>query len=165
MADLLKVGADKVTLNTAATNNPRIIQEISDTYGSQATVLALECKYDSLTNTWEPLTDNGRNHTGLEAVSWAETGQRLGAGEILLTSVDQDGTKLGCDLSLFEKITSNVDIPVIGSSGVGNETHAIEALNSGISAIAIGHSFHSDTLQISSLRNKIKNKGIPVRSI
>jgi cyclase len=161
--ELLAVGADKVAINTAATQDPEILQAISDTYGSQATVLSIEAKRLPSGN-WEAMTDNGRNHSGLDVIRWAARGQELGAGEILLTSIDQDGTGRGMDLELAAKVSSEVDIPVIVSGGVGNVAHVIEALrNPDVSAVAIAMALHRSLLTIDAIRAACEQARIPVR--
>ena len=161
--DLLAVGADKVAINTAATADPDILRAISDTYGSQATVLSIEAK--RLPNGgWEAMTDNGRNHSGRDVVAWAVEGQRLGAGELLITSIDQDGTGRGMDRELISKVAREVDIPVIASGGVATPSHVIEVLNNpDVSAVSIAHALHRDRLTIGDLRDACREAGIPVR--
>ncbi len=161
---LLKAGADKVTLNTAAIKNPEIIKSISCAFGSQATVVAIECKKDSSSQNWEPLTDNGRNNTNLNAISWAIKAEEMGAGEILLTSIDQDGTKLGCDIDLFKEISSKVNIPVIGSGGVGTLSDVENILKSKcVDAIAIASALHFNNLSLKSIRKVFNKLGYETR--
>jgi cyclase len=160
---LLDVGADKVAVNTAATKRPAILQEISDTYGSQAMVLSIEAKRLPQGG-WEAMTDNGRNHTGLDVVRWAVRGAELGAGEILITSIDRDGTMKGMDTELIEAVTREVDIPVIASGGAAGGTHATEAVRSGATAVAFAKALHSDSIDFGQLRQELKQVGIPVRT-
>lgn len=161
--DLLDVGADKVAINTAATQNPHLLREVSDTYGSQATVLSIEAK--SLPQGgWEAMTDNGRNNTGLDVVEWAVKGESLGAGEILLSSIDQDGTSKGMDLALIEAVSSEVDIPVIAAGGVANADHVVDAVHRGASAIGIAKALHTDELTFPTIRNELKTADINVRA-
>jgi cyclase len=162
--EMLAVGADKVAINTAATQDPKIISAIADTYGSQATVLSIEAK--RLRNGgWEAMTENGRNHSGRDAVAWAVEGQKLGAGELLVTSVDQDGTGRGMDVELISAIASEVDIPVIASGGVGHVAHVVEALkNPEVSAVAIARSLHLDQLRFSDIRDACRQSSIPTRA-
>lgn len=160
---MLAVGADKVAVNTAATIDPDILRAISDTYGSQATVLSIEAK--KLPNGgWEAMTDNGRNHSGRDVVAWAVEGQKLGAGELLVTSIDQDGTGRGMDKDLIAAIARETDIPVIASGGVATVRHAVEVLeNPDVSAVSIAKALHSDKLTIADLRAGCREAGVPVR--
>lgn len=161
---LLKAGADKITLNTAAVRNPSIIEEISSTYGSQATVVAIEAKQNTDLNSWEPLTDNGRNHTNLDVIEWSKKAESLGAGELLITSIDRDGTRNGCDSKLLQEVSSAVKIPVIGSGGVGSINDAFEIFSeTNIDALAIGTSLHYGDFTIQELKTYLKNKDINTR--
>jgi cyclase len=139
--DLLRAGADKVAINTAAIDNPDLIEEIAKEFGSQCMVLSIEAKEIGL-NEWSPLTESGREKTGLDACEWAKRGQELGAGEILLTSIDREGTSRGFDLLLIERIAKSVDIPVISSGGFGSLHDYKSAISAGASAIAIADAFH-----------------------
>lgn len=162
--ELLSVGADKVAINTAATARPEIIREISDTYGSQATVLSIEAK--SLSGGgWEAMTDNGRNHTERDVVSWAEEAASLGAGEILLTSIDRDGTEKGMDLDLIEAVCQVVDVPVIASGGACDAASVKAAVDRGASAVALAKPLHSDKLSLTQLREELRAAGVKVRSL
>lgn len=162
--ELMAVGADKLAVNTAATRNPRLLSELSDKYGSQAVVLNLESK--ALPGGgWTVMTDNGRNHTGLDAVKWAVEAASYGVGEILVSSIDQDGTRKGMDLDLIRAISKEVDIPVIASGGCASCEHAQEAIEYGSDAIAIGAALHSDQLSLIKLRGCLGEKGYRVRSI
>lgn len=163
--ELLSVGADKVAVNTAATQNPDILRAISDTYGSQATVLSIEAKRLAGRN-WEAMTDNGRNHSGRDAVAWAVEGQKLGAGELLVTSIDQDGTGRGMDLDLIAAIAREVDIPVIASGGVGTPAHVVDALkNPDVSAVAIARDLHNGRAVIGDYRQACLAAAIPTRNM
>jgi len=163
--ELLAVGADKVAINTAATADPDVIRAISDRYGSQATVLSIEAKNTS-SGGWEAMTDNGRNHTGRDAVAWAVEGQGLGAGELLVTSIDQDGTGRGMDQELIGCIAREVDIPVIASGGIGKPSHATEVLaNPDVSAVAVAKALHYDEMTIADLRHACRKAGIAVRDV
>jgi cyclase len=162
---LLAVGADKVAINTAATQDPDILAAISDTYGSQATVLSIEAK-KLPTGGWEAMTDNGRNHSGLDVVAWAAKAQGLGAGEILLTSIDQDGTGRGMDLELIRQVTAAVDIPVIACGGVGTVAHAVDILRSpDVSAVAMANALHKNALSIADVRAACRMAEIGVRDV
>lgn len=159
---LLDVGADKVAVNTAATKRPEILQEISDTYGSQAMVLSIEAKHLPQGG-WEAMTDNGRNHTGLDVVAWAVEGAKRGAGEILITSIDRDGTMKGMDLALIEAVAREVDIPVIASGGASGSRHVAEAVAAGATAVSLAKALHTDTTDFGALRRDLDDAGIPTR--
>lgn len=162
--DLLAVGADKVAINTAATIDPDILRAISDTYGSQATVLSIEAKRQPAGG-WEAMTDNGRNRSGRDVVKWAVEGQRLGAGELLITSIDQDGTGRVMDENLIATAAREVDIPVIASGGVGTVGHVINVLqNPDVSAVAVAKTLHMNQLSIQDLKESCVAAGVPVRS-
>ena len=159
---LMAVGADKLAINTAATKNPQLLSELSDKYGSQAVVLNLECK--SLPDgRWTVMTDNGRNHTGRDAVIWAIEAASLGVGEILISSIDRDGSKRGMDLELIKTISKEVDIPVIASGGCASFDHARSAFDSGADAIAIGAALHSDQLSLVGLRGELREHSYILR--
>ena len=160
---LLDVGADKVAVNTAATKDPDIIREISDTYGSQAMVVSIEAKSQPQGG-WEAMTDNGRNHTGRDVVKWAVEAAKLGAGEILITSIDKDGTMKGMDIDLICAVASEVDIPVIASGGVASSAHVSEAVAAGATAVSLAKAVHTDHLSFSGLREDLAAKGMQVRS-
>jgi cyclase len=162
---LLAVGADKVAINTAATRDPELLRRISDTYGSQATVLSIEAKRLPQGG-WEAMTDNGRNHTELDPVRWAAEAQRLGAGEILVTSIDRDGTEKGMDIELVKAITREVDIPVIAAGGVGRPEHVIDALTEGgAGAVAMAKALHYGKVALPDLRDRLAAEGISVRQL
>jgi cyclase len=161
--DLLAVGADKVAINTAATADPDILRAISDTYGSQATVLSIEAQKKP-SGGWEAMTDNGRNHSGRDVVKWAAEGQALGAGEILITSIDQDGTGRGMDGDLIAQVAREVDIPVIASGGVSKPAHVTDVLlNPHVSAVAMARALHLDAMTIGDVRRACRQAGIAVR--
>lgn len=163
--EMLSVGADKVAVNTAATQDPDILRAISDTYGSQATVLSIEAK-KLATGGWEAMTDNGRNHCGRDAVAWAVEGQKLGAGELLVTSIDQDGTGRGMDTALISAIAREVDIPVIASGGVGNPRHVVDVLkNPDVSAVAVARDLHLGKHTLADFRNACLDAGIETRRV
>lgn len=160
---LLDVGADKVAVNTAATKRPDILQEIADMYGSQAMVLSIEAKA-SPQGGWEAMTDNGRNHTGRDVVAWAVEGAKRGAGEILLTSIDRDGTMKGMDVALIQAVSREVDIPVVASGGVAAAGHVAEAVTAGAAAVSLAKALHSDTMDFETLRRDLNQNGIPTRT-
>jgi cyclase len=162
---LLDVGADKVAINTAATRDPSLVTAISDAYGSQATVVSVEAKRKP-DGGWEAMTDNGRNHTGRDAVAWSAEAADRGAGEILITSVDQDGTGRGFDIELIQAVCAAVDIPVIASGGAGSADDAVQAISIGnASAVAIAKALHFGTLALEDVRRALRAAGIRVRSV
>jgi cyclase len=161
---LMQVGADKLAINTAAIRRPVFLTELSDMFGSQAVVLNMEAK--SLPGGgWTVMTDNGRNHTGLDAISWAAEAQSLGVGEILLTSIDNDGTKRGMDIDLISAISCEIDIPVIASGGCGTTSHAQAAITAGADAIAIGAALHFDSISLDTLRTNLRLSGFDLRPL
>lgn len=129
--EILKSGADKVSINTAAIKNPDFIKKASDKFGSQCIVVAIDAKRNSSGSSWEVYINGGRTPTGVDAVEWAKRAESLGAGEILLTSMDRDGTKEGYDIELTKAISSSVNVPVIASGGAGTKEHVYEALTRG----------------------------------
>ena len=160
---LLLCGADKVSINTAAIKNPKLVQESSAKFGNQCIVVAIDAKKIKK-NKWEIYTHGGRKRTGIDAITWAKKMEKLGAGEILLTSMDKDGTKLGFDLELTKKISNSVSIPVIASGGVGNIQHLIDGIKIGkASAVLAASIFHYGKYTVRQVKNKMKQKGILVR--
>ena len=163
---VLSVGADKVAVNTIATREPDILKAMSDTYGSQATVLSIEAKRNRDGVTWEAMTENGRNHTGLDVVDWAAKAESYGAGEILLASIDRDGTRKGMDIELIKAVTSAVNIPVIATGGVGEPAHVVDAVqHSGAEAVALARALHYQDISLADLRSSLKNSGLSVRPL
>lgn len=161
--EILRSGADKVAINTAAVADPKIISKLAQKFGSQCVVLSIEAKRNSA-GKWEVLTENGRERTGLDVFEWALNGAQLGAGEILLTSVDMDGTKRGFDYELIESISHQVDVPVIASGGMGEIDHAIEAIEKGSAdAIAMASVLHYGNTSISEVRQELLKRNIEVR--
>jgi cyclase len=162
---LLSVGADKVAINTAATENPELITDASDRFGSQCIVGSIAAK-QMPDGTYECFIENGREPTGLEAIEWAQRLEELGAGEILLTSIDQEGTKDGYEVDLLEEISSKVSIPVVASGGAGSVDHVEECIQEGsVDAVAIASLFHYDELTISELKSELDTREIEVRMI
>ena len=158
---LLNCGADKVSINTAAVQNPKVVQESSKKFGSQCIVVAIDAKKkDSI---WEIFTHGGRNPTGINAIDFARKMENFGARELLVTSMDKDGTQTGYDTELMKIISSNVNIPVIASGGVGNLDHLVEGIKSGASAVLAASIFHYGTYSISQAKQYLDSKGIPVR--
>ena len=163
ISNLLSSGADKVSINTAAVNNKKIIKDSAENFGSQCTVIAIDAKKISK-NKWEVFTNGGRNPSGKDALTYAKEVEDLGAGEILLTSMDRDGTKKGYDLELTELISSSVNIPVIASGGVGNLEHLCDGLKKGKADAALAASiFHFGEFSIQDAKKYLVSKGIPVR--
>jgi len=159
--ELMKSGADKLAINTAATKRPALIKELSEYYGSQAVVVSIEAKKQQ--NSWTAMTDNGRNHTGLDVISWAAKCQSLGAGEILITSIDQDGTKKGPDIELIENIVKEIDIPVIYSGGFENENHIKTALDLDLDAVALASAIHYELIDLGKLKTSLFNQNYKIR--
>lgn len=160
---LLRSGADKVAVNTAATKNPQLITDISRRFGSQCMVLSIEAKRIG-DKRWEVMTDNGREHTDVDVVEWAITGQKLGAGEILLTSIDQEGTKKGFDLELIKCVSEAVTIPVIASGGMGICNDVVHAVKLGkANAVAMANIIHYKRATFGEIRQAALDANIPVR--
>ncbi|ENV6500121.1 imidazole glycerol phosphate synthase subunit HisF [Neisseria gonorrhoeae] len=162
---LLNAGADKVSINTAAVTRPDLIDEAAGFFGSQAIVAAVDAKAVNSENTrWEIFTHGGRNPTGLDAVEWAIEMQKRGAGEILLTGMDRDGTKQGFNLPLTRAVAEAVDIPVIASGGVGNVRHLIEGITEGkADAVLAAGIFHFGEIAIREAKRAMREAGIEVR--
>ncbi|EMT4093100.1 imidazole glycerol phosphate synthase subunit HisF [Neisseria gonorrhoeae] len=162
---LLNAGADKVSINTAAVTRPDLINEAAGFFGSQAIVAAVDAKAVNPENTrWEIFTHGGRNPTGLDAVEWAVEMQKRGAGEILLTGMDRDGTKQGFNLPLTRAVAEAVDIPVIASGGVGNVRHLIEGITEGkADAVLAAGIFHFEEITIREAKRTMREAGIEVR--
>lgn len=162
---LLNAGADKVSINTSAVTNPELVRECADKFGSQAIVVAVDAKAVSPDNDrWEVFTHGGRNPTGLDAVAWAQKMQQLGAGEILLTSMDRDGTKSGFDLELTRAVSEAVSVPVIASGGVGGlQDLADGVIKGGASAVLAASIFHYGQHTIAEAKDFMAAQGIQVR--
>ena len=160
---LLRAGADKLAVNTAAIGRPELITEISRRFGSQCMVLSIEAKRVG-EGKWEAYTDNGRERTGLDVVEWARRGCELGAGEIMLTSVDQEGTRKGFDINLVRAVASAVPIPVIASGGMGTVEHMVAVVNQGqADAVAMADVLHYRRLEMSQIREAARAAHIAVR--
>ena len=162
---LLNAGADKASINTAAVTNPDLVNEASSFFGSQAIVVAIDAKAVNADNSrWEVFTHGGRKETGLDAVEWARNMQARGAGEILLTSMDRDGAKIGFNLPLTRAISEAVDIPVIASGGVGNVQHLVEGVKQGkADAVLAASIFHFGEVSIREAKLAMQQAGIEVR--
>ncbi len=162
--DLLKSGADKVSLNTSAVENPSLIQQASQMFGSQCIIVAVDVKRDRQSSNWEVFIYGGRKPTGLDVFEWVKKVEQLGAGEILLTSMDADGTKEGYDIELTSRVSKMVNIPVIASGGAGNLDHIYDVLTRGEADAALAASiFHYGEYSIQELKEYLKKKGIAVR--
>jgi len=165
--DMLNAGADKVAINTSAIENPDFVREASEKFGSQCIVVAIDAKKVSQQgepDKWEIFTHGGRNPTGLDAVEWAKKMVANGAGEILLTSMDRDGTKDGFDLALNRTISEAVTVPLIASGGVGNLQHLVDGIKEGkADAVLAASIFHFDEYSIPEAKEYMASKGIPVR--
>ena len=163
--DMLNAGADKVSLNTAAILNPDLIYEASSKFGNQCIVVAIDAKrVEGDENRWEVYTHGGRNNTGMDAVEWAKKVVSLGAGEILLTSMDSDGTKAGFDNGLNQAVSDAVEVPVIASGGAGTLDHLADAITEGkTSAVLAASIFHFGTFTIREAKEHLQTRGLPVR--
>ncbi len=160
---LLREGADKISVNSAAINNPTLISEAADKFGSQCVVVAIDAKRRP-DGGWNVYKNGGRVDVGLDAVEWAAEAERLGAGEILLTSMDCDGTKAGYDIELTRAISQEVGIPVIASGGAGTKEHFYDALTEGCADAALAASlFHFKELDIMELKDYLADRGVSVR--
>ena len=159
---LLNCGADKVSINTAAVQNPSVVIDSSKKFGSQCIVVAIDAKKNN--ESWEIFTHGGRNSTGIDAVEFAMLMEKNGAGELLVTSMDRDGTQKGYDIDLMSSISSSVNIPVIASGGVGNLDHLAEGIKTGkASAVLAASIFHYGKYSIKEAKEYLDSKGIPVR--
>ncbi len=159
---LLNCGADKVSINTAAVQNPEIIIESSKKFGSQCIVVAIDAKKNG--DVWEVFTHGGRNNTGINVIEFVKKIEKCGAGELLITSMDRDGTQVGYDIDLMYKISSEVNIPVIASGGVGNLDHLVDGIKLGkASAVLAASIFHYGKYSVKQAKEYLNSKGIPVR--
>lgn len=161
---ILSMGADKVAINTAAIKRPALITEVAEAFGSQCMVLSIQAKKSrAQEGKWEAYYDNGRQHSGLDVVEWAKRGVELGAGEILLTSVDCEGLQRGMDLELIRAVTEAVDVPVICGGGVGCARDVVDAANAGASAVATAALLHYKKATVPQLKADIRAAGVEVR--
>ncbi|MDH5717226.1 MAG: imidazole glycerol phosphate synthase subunit HisF [Spirochaetia bacterium] len=158
---ILSEGADKVALNTAAVKNPDVLEEGARRFGSQCVVCAVDAKYSG--SMFEVYLHGGRTPTGIDAVKWCVEAERRGAGEILLTSMDKDGTKEGFDIKLLGEVISRVNIPVIASGGAGTMEHFLEAFQTGASAALAASIFHYKEISIPDIKKYLQENNIPVR--
>ncbi|HEX69156.1 MAG TPA: imidazole glycerol phosphate synthase subunit HisF [Candidatus Bathyarchaeota archaeon] len=169
---VLNAGADKISINTAAVRNPMLIKQAAEVFGSQCVVVAIDAKRKTVKGPqresliWEVYIEGGRLPTGLDAVSWAKTAEKLGAGEILLTSMDYDGTQLGYDILLTKTVSQTVNIPVIASGGAGNPEHIYKVLTEGMADAALAASiFHRFQYPIRKVKEYLAKRGVHVRLV
>ena len=162
--ELLSQGADRVAMNTAVIAKPSLIGECAELFGTQCVTVALESIHLA-DNKWEPLTDCGRNRTGLDTVTWAREAVDLGAGELLLTSVDRDGTYSGPDLELLERVCSVVRVPVLAHGGITTTSHARQCWDAGAAGVVIAAALHSGRIRIDQLKSELHGFGVPVRPL
>lgn len=161
---ILNAGADKVSINTTAIRNPDFIRQASDHFGNQCIVVAIDAKQVPGAPKWEIYTHGGRNPTGLDAIEWSQKMVRSGAGELLVTSMDRDGTKNGFDIDLMRKITAGVSVPVIASGGVGNLDHLADGvLEGGADAVLAASIFHYGEYTVEQAKTHMSDRGIEVR--
>lgn len=164
VTNLLRAGADKVAINTAAVKRPQLISEVSRKFGSQCMVLSIEAKRQG-NGMWEVYTDCGRERTGVDVVEWATRGVSLGAGEVLVTSIDQEGTRKGFDIELIKAVGAAVHVPIIASGGYGAPAHLAQVVSAGADAVAFADALHYNRASLASLRNDSESFGFAVRKI
>lgn len=162
--DLLRAGADKIAINTAAVARPDLIHEVSQRFGSQCMVLSIEAKQQA-PGRWEVYTDCGRERSGVDVVEWAQRGIELGAGELLVTSIDQEGTRKGYDVGLIAAVTAVSEVPVIASGGYGAPAHLKQVVDAGADAVAVADALHYDRTTLPQLRQAMRDMDIPVRKV
>ncbi len=163
--ELLRAGADKVAVNTAAVKRPDLISEIARTFGSQCMVISVEAKQIG-TQRWEVFTDNGRERTGLDVVAWIERAVSLGAGEVMLTSVDREGTRKGFDIDLVRAVTDACTVPVIASGGMASIDHFVDVCQQGhADAVAIADVLHYRRLELKDIKSSVRARGVAIRSV
>jgi cyclase len=167
MRDVLRAGADKVAVNTAAVKDPTLLSRCATRFGRQCVVISIDARQDpERPGAWEVVVQGGRTPTGLDAVAWAQEAVRLGAGEILLTSIDRDGTQSGFDLALLRAVTASVDVPVVASGGAGTPEDMAAALALGnADAVLAASIFHRGIHSIASVKRAIADAGVPVRLV
>lgn len=162
---LLRAGADKVALNTAAVSEPKLVSELSDEFGAQCVVVAIDARSRG-SSSWEVYTHGGRRATGIDAVEWAHRCMSLGAGELLLTSMDRDGTREGFDLDLTRRVVDEVDVPVVASGGVGTLDHLVDgAVIGGAEALLAASIFHLREHTVSEAKSYLMSHGVQVRPL
>ena len=161
---ILRSGADKVAINTAATSNPILLSEIADVFGSQAVVLSIEAKNRG-DDVWEVMTDNGREKTGMDVLEWCSKAVELGVGEILITSIDKEGTRQGYDLSLIKAINDNVSVPVIASGGMGSIEDIKDVIELGVDAATVADAIHYNRFTMTEINKGLFDSGYNVREL
>jgi cyclase len=162
---VLRAGADKVAVNTAAVRDPSLVTAIARRFGSQCMVLSIEAKLVG-PGRWEAYVDNGREHTDLDVVEWAKQAEQLGAGEVLVTSVDREGTRTGFDVDLVRSVAAVVQIPVIASGGMGRLEHVVEVVErGGADAVAVADALHFERTTVGAIREACRSHGVPVREV
>lgn len=159
--NLVAIGADKISLNTAAVKRPELIAECAEALGRQAVVVAVDVKKSP--GGWDVYAEGGRTKTGKDGLAWCEEAARLGAGELLITSMDRDGTKTGYDTEFLTLASAAADIPIIASGGAGTMEHALEAFQAGADAALMASVFHFGEIRIRDLKDYLRGKGVPVR--
>ena len=163
-ARLLRAGADKVATNTAAIERPELLTELAEHFGAQCVVLSVDAKrLPGDTPAWDVVTHGGRKPRGLDVIEWIERAVELGAGEILLTSIDADGTRDGYDLELMRRVTERVTVPVIASGGAGNLDHLADAMQAGASAVLAASIFHEGTYSVAQVKQTLRERGFAMR--
>jgi len=161
-ADLLAAGADKVAVNTAAVRDPGLLRALAERFGRQCVVLAVDAA--ATDGGWEVVVASGAERTGLDVVAWARAATTLGAGEVLLTSWDRDGTRDGYDLALLSAVCAAVRVPVIASGGAAGPSHLVEAVEAGASAVLAASLFHDGDYRVSTLKQTLRERGVEVRT-
>ena len=161
--DLLSVGADKVAMNSAAVLNPKLLSDVAEKFGKQCTIVAIDAKQTALKNTWTVVIRSGEKDLELDVVEWSKEAERLGAGEILLTSWDRDGTRSGYDLELLKAVSDAVRIPVIASGGADKPEHFIDALKAGADAVLAASIFHEGDYTCQGLKEILSKSGVKFR--
>jgi imidazole glycerol-phosphate synthase subunit HisF len=163
--EILRAGADKVAINTAAVQRPELIREVAHVFGSQCMVLSIEAKQQG-NNHWEVYTDNGRERTGIDVLEWAQRGVELGVGEILLTSIDREGTRKGFECDLVRVVSDAVSVPVIASGGMGSAQHLVDVVKQGhADAVAMADILHYNRSTLPEIRQEVQADGIQVRRV
>ena len=163
MRAMLRAGADKVSVNSAAVRTPDLINEGAERFGSQCVVLSVDVKRKEVALGWEVYLNGGRLHTGMDALEWLVEGERRGAGEFVLNSMDADGTESGYDLDLISEVASKTNLPIVASGGAGDPEHMISAVRAGASAVLAASIFHFGEWKISGIKEYLAQAGIPVR--
>jgi cyclase len=164
--DLLRAGADKIAINTAAVRRPELITEVARRFGSQCMVLSIEAKQQANGRRWEVYTDCGRERSGLDVVEWAQRGVALGAGEVLVTSIDREGTRKGFDVELTRAVAGAVSVPVIASGGYGEPAHLVDVVaRGGANAVAVADALHHRRASVDTIRASASAAGLPVRTV